>query len=122
MLAKPASRPFASIVSLFLMGEGVWELFSPMVFGVFASNPLHGAIHIALGILGLLLATRGHAPGFLTGLGILLLAVGVMWFIPLTRSLPEDLLNVNRAVAIFNVILGGVSLLVARDARARADW
>ena len=120
MVAAPVPRQFTFVVGLFLVGEGIWELFSPVVFGVFTSNQLHGAIHIVLGLCGLAAAAKGHASAFLTFLGALLILVGVLWFIPATRRIPEDMLNVNRAVAVFNVILGGVSLLVARDARRHA--
>lgn len=117
MVAPFVPRQFAVVVSAFLIVEGIWELFSRVVFAVFTSNPVHGVIHILLGVVGILASAKGHAAAFLTFLGGLLLVVGVLWFIPATRDLPENLLNVNRAVALFNVILGGVALLVARDAR-----
>lgn len=117
MVAASVPRQFAFAVSVFLLGEGVWELFSPTVFGVFTSNPAHGVIHIVLGLAGFIAAAQHHAGGFLTFLGALLLIVGIIWFIPATRHIPEGILNVNRAVALFNVILGAVALLVARDAR-----
>src|SRR6185503_7216375 len=119
MVAAHVPRQFAFAVSVFLIGEGLWELFHPMVFGVFTTNSLHGGIHVVLGIVGLIAAARGHASSFLTFLGVLLLLVGVLWFIPATRNLPTNLVAVNRAVAIFNVILGAVALLMARDARRR---
>ena len=120
MVPTHVPRQFAFIVSAFLLVEGIWELFSPAVFGVFTTNQAHGAIHIVLGIAGLAAAAKGAARGFLTFLGVLLLAVGILWFVPATRHIPEDLINVNRAVAIFNVILGAVSLMMARDARRHA--
>ncbi|HUR56109.1 MAG TPA: DUF4383 domain-containing protein [Opitutaceae bacterium] len=120
MVPTHVPRQFALIVSAFLLVEGIWELFSPVVFGAFSSNQVHGVIHIVLGIGGLVAAARGAARGFLTFLGVVLLAVGILWFVPATRHIPEDVINVNRAVAIFNVILGAVSLFMARDARRHA--
>jgi hypothetical protein len=117
MVQSHVPRQFAIIVSCFLIAFGIWELFSPVVFGVFSTTPVHGGIHIVLGIAGLAAASKGHAAGFLTFLGAVLLLVGVLWFIPATRSYPSDLIAVNRPVAIFNVILGAVSLMMARDAR-----
>ena len=117
MIKAGIPRQFALLVGAFLIVEGVLELNHSTVFGVFATNTTHGVIHLVLGIVGLLAALKGRASQFLTFLGALLLLVGVLWFIPPTRSMPENFFNVNRAVAIFNVILGGVSLLVARDGR-----
>jgi hypothetical protein len=113
---------FALALSTFLIVMGVWELFSPVVMGAFSSNVAHGVIHIALGGFGLFAAMRGHASTFLTLAGALLLIVGVLWFIPATRHWPSDTLNVNRAVAVFNVIAGGVSLGMARNARRQSAF
>jgi hypothetical protein len=36
---------FAIPVEVLLVVDGIWELFSPVVFRVLTSNKLHGAIH-----------------------------------------------------------------------------
>jgi hypothetical protein len=107
------SRRFATLLGLFLVVEGIWELFSPVVFGVFSSNTLHGVIHIALGVIGLWVARKGTERSWLIGVGGLLIVVGCCYFIPGTSRLVVSLLNVNTAVAIFNVIVGVVCLGVA---------
>ncbi len=117
MISASVPRHFTGLVSVFLIIQGIWELFSPEVFGVFSANTSHGIVHLFLGIVGIVSATIGRAVEFLLFLGTLLLIVGVMWFVPGTRHLPEEIFNVNRAVAIFNVTVGAVSLFVARDAR-----
>jgi hypothetical protein len=110
-----ASR-FALIVGLLLLVEGVWGLFSFNVFGALTTNPAHAVIHIALGIAALGAWRSGHACGYSTFLGILLLVVGGLWFMPGTQSVIVQFLNVNLAGAWVNIAVGLVALLCARIA------
>lgn len=87
-------------------------LFSPVVFGVLATNILHAVIHISLGIVGIWAANTGRFHGYLLFVGFLLLTVGALWFVPGIQDLLIRLLNVNYAVAIMNVVVGIVSLLM----------
>ncbi len=113
---------FAQILGVFLLIEGIWELFSPVVFGVLSGNVTHGIIHIVLGVLGLWTGTRGGARGFCIFIGLLLLVVGALWFVPSGHELIVRLLNVNQAVTFLNLIVGAIALLLglfaARPARA----
>jgi uncharacterized membrane protein HdeD (DUF308 family) len=110
------SRRFATLLGLFLIIEGVWGLFSPVVFGVLSTNWLHAVIHIVLGILGIL-AGRGRATrGYLIGVGGLLVVVGVLWFVPGVSALIVSLLNVNFYVACFNIAVGLITLLIGFSA------
>lgn len=108
------SSRFASIIGVFLLVEGIWGLFSPVVFGVLTTNVLHACIHIVLGIIGIYTGMKGGARGFSLFLGILLVAVGAMRFLPVVGDLTVSLLNVNQAVAIFNIVVGIVAILVSR--------
>src|SRR4051812_32934014 len=109
------SRRFATLLGLFLIVEGVWGLFSPVVFGVLSTNWLHAAIHIVLGILGILAGGRA-TRGYLIGVGALLLVVGVLWFVPGISTLVVSLLNVNFYVACFNIAVGLISVLIGFSA------
>jgi uncharacterized membrane protein len=111
--ASSPGETFTRIVAIFLLIEGIWGFFSPIVFGVLSTNYLHATIHVLLGLVGLWAASRGFARGFLQGLGCLLMVVGLLWFIPGTRNLVEELFSVNQSVAALNVVLGAISLLVA---------
>ncbi len=104
---------FAIFVGALLLIEGVWGLTSPVVYGIFTTNTTHAIIHILLGIVGIATGWMGRARGFCIFLGVLLLAVGALWFVPGPRELIVSLLNVNRAVALLNIVLGAVSLIVA---------
>ena len=110
-----ASR-FAQLIGVFLLVEGVWGLFSPVVFWVLTTNVLHACIHIVLGILGLYTGSRGGARAYALYLGILLIAVGIMRFLPVLGDITVSLLNVNQAVAIFNIVVGAVAVVVSRTA------
>lgn len=107
---KSLADRFAILIGLFLIVEGIWELFSPVVFVVFTGNALHGVIHIALGVIGLWLGWKARARGFCLFLGVLLLVVGGLWFVPGPKELIIKLLNVNQAVAILNLIVGAIAL------------
>ncbi len=105
------------VVGALLIIEGVWELFSPVVFGVLTSNTLHGVIHIALGAVGLWLGWNRGGRGWAIFLGLLLIAVGLLYYIPGAHELVVRLFNLNQAVAIVNFIVGALSLLVAFNSR-----
>lgn len=110
---RSISSRYAMIVGAFLLIEGVWGLFSPVVFGVLTTNLTHAVIHIVLGIVGIWAGLKGRARGFLLFLGVLLLAVGILWFVPGIRELIVSILNVNQAVAMVNIAVGILSLVIA---------
>lgn len=104
---------YAMIIGLFLLVEGIWGLFSPVVFGVLTTNMTHAVIHILLGMAGIWTGMKGGAREFCLFLGGLLLAVGVLRFVPGVGGLIVDILNVNPAVAYVNIVVGIVTLFVA---------
>jgi uncharacterized membrane protein HdeD (DUF308 family) len=110
------SRRFAMLLGVFLLIEGCWGLFSPIVFGVLSTNKLHAVIHIVLGILGILAGRGSAARNYLLGVGALLVVVGILRFVPGASDLVVSLLNVNLAVAYFNIAVGLVSLLIGFSA------
>ena len=114
------ARRFATVLGVFLIVEGVWGLFSPMVFGVLSTNTLHAVIHILLGITGIVIARGGGARGYLLGVGGLLVVVAILRFIPGISDLVVSLLNVNFAVAYFNIAVGVASLAIGFNARPAA--
>ncbi len=102
------------IAGVFLIIEGIWGMFSPMVFGIFSTNKLHATIHIVLGVLGIYTAMNKGARQWCTLVGLLIIVVGVLRFVPGIGDIIVSLLNVNEAVAIFNIVVGAAALLVAR--------
>jgi len=115
--ANGACGLFAILVGTFLLIEGVWGLSSPVVFGVLTTNTLHAVIHIALGVIGIWVGLKGGARKYCLFLGVLLLAVGALWFVPVTGSIITSLLNVNAAVTYLNLVVGAVALLLAFTSR-----
>ena len=114
-MKKPLSAVniFAVILGLFLVIEGFWGMFSPIVFGIFTTNLLHATIHLLLGVTGIYLGTRNKARNFSLYVGVLLLAVGILYFVPAVDDLIIQLLNVNNAVAFLNIIVGILAVLLA---------
>ncbi len=114
------SSTFATILGAFLLVEGIWGMFSPVVFGVLSTNWLHASIHIVLGLIGIYVGMKGGAKAFLTYVGLLLIVVGVLRFVPGVNDLVVSLLNVNYPVAYFNIAVGIISIIIARTSRSAA--
>ncbi len=102
---------FAIVIGAFLFIEGIWGLNSEVVFGILTINRTHAIIHILLGLIGIVVGWRGAARGFCIFLGLLLLAVGILRFVPGVNDIIVSILNVNFAVAWLNIVVGAVALL-----------
>jgi hypothetical protein len=88
----------------------------------FTTNFVHACIEVLLGLIGLA-AARRHARGYLLWVGALLLLVGIVYFVPVASLYVTGLLAVNTYLAAFNIIVGGIAVIVAlseRRAPARA--
>ena len=108
-----AVNVFAIVLGIYLTIEGALGLFNPLVFGLFSTNPLHAVIHLMLGVSGIYAGLRNHARNFSYFTGFLLLVVGLLYFVPAIEPLLVKILNLNKAVAIFNIIVGIVAVLFA---------
>ncbi len=119
-----AARLFATVVGAFMLIEGIWGLFSPVVFGVLSTNWLHASIHIVLGIAGLVLGRGSAARPYALIVGLILLVVGVLRFVPGLSDFVVSLLNVNFPVAYLNIVVGIAGILAwmmsRRDVAMRA--
>lgn len=101
------------LISAFLLLEGVWRLFSPVVYGILPTNRAQAFIHLVLGVAGFVARRRGAIKGYFGFLGSLLVVVAVLWFVPVTRDVPEGLLKINLTVAMLNFAVGLIALAVA---------
>jgi len=104
---------YAVAIGAFLLIEGIWALFSPVVFGVLTTSMGHAVIHILLGALGIWTGFKEGSRTFCIALGVLLLTAGILRFIPGIGAFMASTLNTNLAVAYLNIAIGVVSLLVA---------
>lgn len=111
MSPTPSNR-YAAAVSTWLLVEGVWGFFSPVVMGFLSTNRLQATIHVALGIFGLWRALSDRSVGFLWLLGGLLVAFGLLYYVPGGRTL-TGVLAINEAVAIMNLLIGLIALILA---------
>jgi hypothetical protein len=106
------------LLGIFFLTGGIWGLFSTEVFGTFRTNRFNATIQIILGISALVSATKGASRGFLKFLGILLILVGVLWFIGTGAETLVRILNVNRTVAFFNIGIGALALILANTIKS----
>lgn len=114
------ARRFATLLGAFLLIEGVWGMFSPVVFGILTTNVIHATIHIALGVAGIWMGRSEMARGYLLSVGGLLLVVGILRFVPTVGGLIVSILNVNVAVAWVNIIVGAIAIAVAMSSKEEA--
>ena len=112
-MKRSISSIFAIFIGIFLLVEGIWGQFSNVVFEILTTNRLHATIHIILGLVGIWTGIKGGSRSFLKFIGILLTAVGIMRFVPGLNDLVVNILNVNQNVAVFNIIVGIISLIIA---------
>jgi hypothetical protein len=107
----------AILTGAFLLIAGIWGLTSTTVFGVFTTNTTHAAIHLVLGVIGIVTGIRHRANGFCVFLSILLGLIGIVYFIPAGGTYVRQYLNVNAAVAYFNIVLAIVLAIVVAIGR-----
>ncbi|MEP6834686.1 MAG: DUF4383 domain-containing protein [Gemmatimonas sp.] len=108
------AAPYALIAGAFYLADGIWGFFSPITFGVLSTNLLHTIIHTAMGVLGIYAARATGARLWCIGVGLIVLPVGALYFVPAVNGLLVSLFNLNRTVSIMNIVLGVVSLLMAQ--------
>lgn len=111
--SSSATNTLAVLTGAFLLIEGIWGLFSTEVFGILTTNTAHAVIHLLLGGTALILGIKHRAKGFCIFLGLLLVIVGLLRFVPGGDEVIVSLLNVNVPVAVLNLILGAVLLATA---------
>ncbi len=104
---------FTIVTGLFILAEGIWGLFSPVVFGVLTTNTTHAIIHIILGVVGLYAGYKEKALAYCWFLGLLLTIVGVCRFLPGVSDLVIQIFNVNIEVAWLNIALGLFAMFFA---------
>ena len=115
-----ATRWFALVIGVLLLVEGVWGMFSPVVFGVLDTNPAHVALGLALGLAGLRVAGGwGSARRYCYWLGGVMLVVGGLRLLPDFASLMFVTLEINEVEAVFSVGIAAFALALAYASRPR---
>jgi hypothetical protein len=103
---------FAILLGIFFLIEGIWGLFSDVVFGIFTTNLSHAVIHIILGVTAIGMGAIKLARTYCFVVAFVLLIVGILRFIPGADDLVVTVFDVNMPVAYFNIVLGVLSLIV----------
>jgi hypothetical protein len=112
------ATPYTIVFALYLLLTGVQGLFSRTAWWIFTTNRTHAVIELALAAIALVWAARGpQRAAYLMVVGLLLVVVGAMRLIPATEAFIVGLLNVNEALAVANLVIGGISIGVGLTAR-----
>jgi uncharacterized membrane protein len=107
-----STNVFAIFIGVLLLIEGIWGLFSNVVFGILTTNMTHAVTHIILGITAITLGLKQVAGGFCILLGIVLLVIGILRFVPGTDTLLINMLNLNKPLACQDILVGLLALLL----------
>ena len=112
--SQGAAAPFAMFAGTFYLIDGIWGFFSPITFGVLSTNTLHTIIHVLMGVTGIYAARATSARLWSLVVGLIVLPVGVLYFVPPISGLLVQLFNLNQAVSILNIVAGIIALSVSR--------
>lgn len=105
-----AQSDYVFVIGVVLFIFGVWGFFQDPIFGIFGAGVYLNLLHIFSGILGLGLSLK-KPRAYSLWLGWLILAVGVLGFIPLADILLAQVLGINTAMSWLHIAIGIVSLL-----------
>ncbi|MEP6764390.1 MAG: DUF4383 domain-containing protein [Gemmatimonadaceae bacterium] len=108
---------FALLIGAFLLIDGIWGMFSTHTFGILTTNKMHAASHLVLGSLGIYTGLTRNARIWCLIYGPIVLLVGILRFVPGVRDMIIEMMNINYAFAIFNIVAGTAAIVVARTAQ-----
>ncbi len=111
MSLNKLSNLYTILVSGFLLAEGCWGLFSPVVFGVLSTSIFQSVIYLILAIAGIIYSRRGAVRQFNIFAGICLSLIGLSWFMQGLGESVVGILNMNAMIAYLNITLGIVFLI-----------
>ena len=112
MHTNQLSNTWAILIGIFLFTAGLWGFFSESVFEVLTTNTLHAVIYIMIGITGLYFWSKADTRLFNIVVGIFLLTIGSLRFIPGPDQIVVNILNVNHAAAYVNIAAGSLGLFI----------
>jgi len=109
------TKSVVTLISLVLLAVGIIGFFNDPVLGTFEVDTVHNLIHVASGIVGLIMASQGNARGFALGFGLIYGLVTVLGFMMHSGDAPTKLLGlveVNHADNYLHLGLTVVLLLL----------
>ena len=112
MYTNLLSNAWAVVMGLFLFTAGLWGFYSESVFEILTTNTLHALIYILIGIAGLYFWSKADTRFFNIVVGIFLLVIGSLRFIPGPDQIVVNMLNVNYAAAYVNIVAGSLGIII----------
>lgn len=101
------------IIGIIFLILGISGLLSNEVFGWFTTNSFQACIQILIAVAAFVsFAGKNYRP-FLKFLGIILMLVGLIWFLGIGGDWLVRIFNINRPLAIFNLVIGLIVLVLA---------
>ena len=100
------AKTSAIIVGVILVIAGIWGLFASPVIGFIAADTLSSIVHIVLGLVLLVLASKPSAGTALKTVGIIYVVIAVLGFLGSTSVL--GLFVTDSATTWFYLVLGVV--------------
>ncbi|RTY89124.1 hypothetical protein [Flavobacterium sp. GT3R68] len=109
---------FSVVIGAFLLLAGIWGIYSDVIFNVLTTSFTFAIIQIMFGVMGIVLGLKKHAKGYCILLGLLLIGVGILRFVPAVHYV-IDAFNINEPAAYLNMALGIMALIVAYTGKER---
>lgn len=109
------TKTVVTLISLVLLAVGIIGFFNDPVLGTFEVDTVHNIIHLASGLVGLVMASQGNARGFALGFGLIYGVVTLLGFAMHSGDAPTKLLGlveVNHADNYLHLGLTVVLLLL----------
>lgn len=110
---------FSVVIGAFLLFAGIWGIYSDVIFNVLTTSFTFAIIQIMFGVLGIILGLKKHAKGYCILIGLLLLAIGILRFVPGAVHYVIDAFNINKPAAYLNIALGIMALIVAYTGKVK---
>lgn len=111
MTPTPTNK-LAALIGSWLLLEGTWGMFNPVVLGFITTNRLRASIHLCLAVAALWTAFTSGSRKYLWIAGPIILTVGLLYFVPAAKGI-TDLLAVNLGAALANCVVGLSALTCA---------
>src|SRR3989344_3918602 len=99
-------KTYAMVIGAVLVLLGLVGFFNHPILGIFGVNIAQDVLHLVGGALILWLAFKGSAKPTNMWVGIVALAVGILWFVPFTGGaggLLEQIFNINANISYLHV-------------------
>ena len=105
-------KTYALILGSVLAIVGVWGLFSDSILGLFSVNLFQSILHLVAGAFGIYAGLKGTGHIYNMVLGWIAVALAVLGYIPGSKDLLLEFLNINVWTTHLHLAIGVLTLAV----------